>query len=194
MDNLKFTLSALACAYFPSLIWLIQYPIHSGPVMLILYYSQEILYLLLYLIACVGLVLLVKKLKNASDKWYYSLPLIITIIALTFLTIIIVLISAMTMKFPYTLSIFWLLDLHNTIKLLLIPSCALLLVALRPFINEYFVIFMTILIGLCLFEIIGEYLFWQIHPSFYFITQLAITLSGLLLLILASGYTKNTPQ
>ena len=196
MDTLKKTLCALACAFFPSLIGLMPVLLRQGQAMLFFYYSEYILYLLLYAVSCFGLIALYKYLKPSTEKRKFALPFGLTILALTIITLIIVIRSVITMKFPYPSDIGWLFSFHDIFALFLAPSGALLLVALRTEINEYWVIFLMIMtgLGLCSLMMLGDFLLKIPGSPLYHLSPVVDMLSGLLFLIIACWFIKETPH
>jgi hypothetical protein len=194
MNSLKVTLSALACAFFPSLIGIIPVLLRQGPVMLFFYYSEAVLYLLLYAISCLGMISLFNYLKTSPGKRKFALPLGITILALTIITLIVVIRSVITMKFPYPSDISWLFTFYDIFALFLAPSGVLLLVAFRTEIDEYWVIFVMIMtgLGLCSLMMLGEFFLKIPDNSLYQFSPVIDMLSGLLFLIIAGWFTKRT--
>jgi hypothetical protein len=196
MDTLKKTLCALACAFFPSLIGRMPVLLRQGQAMLLFYYSEYLLYLLLYAVSCFGLIVLYKYLKTSTEKRKFALPFGLTILALTIITLIIVIRSVITMKFPYPSDIVWLFTFHDIFALLLAPSGVLMLVAFRAEINEYWVIFLMIMtgLGLCSLMMLGEFLLKIPGSPLYQLSPVVDMLSGLLFLIIACWFIKETPH
>jgi hypothetical protein len=196
MDSLKKILCALACAFFSSLTGLMPVLLRQGPAMLFFYYSEYILYLLLYTISCFGVIYLFMYLKTSPGKRKFAVPLGITILALAIITLIIVVQSVITMKFPYPSDMGWLFTFHDIFALFLAPSGALFLVTIRTEINEYWVIILMIMtgLGLCSLMMLGEFLLQIPGSPLYLFSPVVDMLSGMSFLIIAGWFIKETPH